>query len=468
MALPVRPLAGLALSVLAVTPAAAARVDASARTALALTLYQNGPALVDETRTIDLDDGTTMLSWTDMARGALPGSIDLSPVEDGAFAVRTQRYRPATVDHMQMLRAFVGREVIVQRFVGDDEKRETAKVLRADPTPVLEIAGEIHTGMPGYVIFKELPEDMPLTPTLEATLSGTAEGEAPATLRYLTEGLSWQADHVLALAEDGKTVALRTKATFHNSTNRTWSDVDLSLIAGSPNQAGNGPVLHKGMMRAEAMAAAPAADRAPGRSTVTGYHLYHLPAPVTLEADGTKQVTLLTADGIRSELLFTVQGPAYGPVQHREGDRQPATMHLTFVNDEASGPGQPLPAGTVRVYAEGGAGARFLGADTLSATPVGQEVDLTLGQAFDVTARGRQTDINRVSDKVSEAAYEVVLANARQTDVTVRVAETLHGDWTILEESADHEKVDAATARWTVTVPAGGETTLTYTVRTRR
>jgi hypothetical protein len=38
-------------------------------------------------------------------------------------------------------------------------------------------------------------------------------------------------------------------------------------------------------------------------------------------------------------------------------------------------------------------------------------------------------------------------------------------EWTIVEESLPHERIDAQVVRWTVPVPAGGAATLTYRVR---
>jgi hypothetical protein len=42
------------------------------------------------------------------------------------------------------------------------------------------------------------------------------------------------------------------------------------------------------------------------------------------------------------------------------------------------------------------------------------------------------------------------------------------GDWDILSESAGHERNAAGDPVWTVEVPAGGRTALTYRVRTGR
>ncbi len=47
------------------------------------------------------------------------------------------------------------------------------------------------------------------------------------------------------------------------------------------------------------------------------------------------------------------------------------------------------------------------------------------------------------------------------------LAQTVPGDWKMLEESANHEKADASTALWHITVPANGSTKLTYRVRVK-
>jgi hypothetical protein len=92
-------------------------------------------------------------------------------------------------------------------------------------------------------------------------------------------------------------------------------------------------------------------------------------------------------------------------------------------------------------------------------------VDLMLGQAFDITARGRQTDFSKISDQVYESGYEIDFKNAKTEPVTVTLAESMPGDWKILDESATHDKPDSATASWKIPIPAEGSAKLTYSVR---
>jgi hypothetical protein len=59
-----------------------------------------------------------------------------------------------------------------------------------------------------------------------------------------------------------------------------------------------------------------------------------------------------------------------------------------------------------------------------------------------------------------------VLRNAKKTAQEVIVVEPIPGDWTMLHSSAPYTKSSSSTATWTLRVPPGGATTLSYRVRT--
>lgn len=434
-----------ALAVLAATPAVAEP---------ALTLYQQGPALVSESRPIT--SGSETITVEGLPAGLLPGSVSLSGVRVGALS-----FAPAAGRH-DLLRAMVGKEITVVRSTGAGEVEERARVLRADPEPLLEIAGKIVPGLPGEPRFDALPPGVAVVPTLTATLTAPAE-KGSVALRYLTGGLSWSAEHVVDLgAKD--TLALTTRARLVNDTAQAWRDAKVALVAGDvASEAPPPPMPYMARESAPMKMASVMADGgAPAREQMGAWHLYQVPGTVSLDAGTSRLVTLSAMEKLEAETLYRVTGPAFGS---RRGDTEPvhAETLLTFTNASEA----PLPAGVVRVYGRDSGGAdRFLGADRIDAIPAGAEVKLTLGQAFDVTAERAVVETTRISDRETQAAHRVVLRNARDTKATVRVETALPGDWAVQTESAPHERVDAGTARWTIEVPAKGETTLTYTVRT--
>lgn len=200
------------------------------------------------------------------------------------------------------------------------------------------------------------------------------------------------------------------------------------------------------------------------------YHLYSLERPTTIKENQTKQVAMLAAAEVpvEKQYLFTNSVNVWGNFGYNfgEGPRRNATVKLKFENDEKSHLGMPLPAGIVRVYKKDGNGnALFVGEDHIDHTPKNERIDLTLGEAFDITARAKQTSYTKLADDLFENSYEVEIKNAKKEKVTVDLREAFPGEWKVLNESHKHEQLDSSTAQWLVEVPAEGAATLAYSVR---
>jgi hypothetical protein len=63
------------------------------------------------------------------------------------------------------------------------------------------------------------------------------------------------------------------------------------------------------------------------------------------------------------------------------------------------------------------------------------------------------------------ADYKVTLTNATDSAVTIAVEERRAGEWSVVSSSVPAEKVSSTATRFSVKVPARGETDLTYRVR---
>ncbi|HEY2924364.1 MAG TPA: hypothetical protein VGJ98_05290, partial [Candidatus Eisenbacteria bacterium] len=143
-------------------------------------------------------------------------------------------------------------------------------------------------------------------------------------------------------------------------------------------------------------------------------------------------------------------------------------VRMEFQNDAASGLGMPLPEGIVRAFQRDTDGSlELVGEDRIQHTAKNQTVRAAIGSAFDIAAERKQTDFRRVSDKVSEASYEITLTNHRKATVEVTVIEHQDGDWEILKSSLPHKKKDSRTFEFTVRCEPEKPVTVAYTVRTR-
>jgi len=137
---------------------------------------------------------------------------------------------------------------------------------------------------------------------------------------------------------------------------------------------------------------------------------------------------------------------------------------------------RPLPAGTVQLYQADSSGrVQLIGEASNDHTAPGRDLRLQSGDAFDITAERVQTDYNQeqlpaerrglpARQRVT-ASYRVTIANAKAQEVIVDVRESHFGNWKITASSHIAEKLSSTETRFRVSVPAGGEATVTYTVQ---
>ena len=223
------------------------------------------------------------------------------------------------------------------------------------------------------------------------------------------------------------------------------------------------------------MMAKAAAAPAMAEESLFEYHLYTLDRPTTLLENQTKQVALLTAQGVPVAKSYELRGDAYYYQSRCDdlGDKLKVGVYVEFQNRTEARMGMPLPRGVVRVYQRDSQDRpQFVGEDSIDHTPRNETVRLKLGDAFDVTAARRQTDFKALPAQgayrhITEAAFQVDLKNAKKEPVVVGVLEPIAGDWEIVQKSQEFSRPGAGVAKFLVTVPAEGSATLTYRARTR-
>ncbi len=446
-------------------------VGADARTSLGLVIYGGGFAMVRDQRKVDLAEGNNRIALTDVSRSMDQASTILR-AENATVTAQLFDFDILTPD--RLLAASVGQDVTIistHPQTGVETLRR-ARVLSVSGGPVLQIDGRIETGIPGRLAFDALPPGVRSAPSMVADIQTETPGERVLDLAYLTDNLDWQADYVAEIAPDGSSLRLESWATLTNRTDIDFTNANISLVSGQVNrQPTRQPKAAPMLMRSEAMAVSDSAGGAPVREGLGDYHLYRLKTPVTLSQRESRKIALFSPAAVQSSRTYLFRGGQhyYGG---RSGEQQlNAAIEIHFVNDPKAGLGEPLPGGTVRLYQRDSTGTPvFIGEDSIARTPENQEVRLNIGQAFDVTATRRQTDYDRRKDSigtVTTTEHEIVVANAREDAVTVRIEERLYGDWEILSSSAEYEKLDAFRLAWDVTVPAGGETTLSWKARIR-
>jgi len=438
-----------------------------------------GFALVDRHVGFELANGNNSVSLGGLPRALDAASVVLTP--PAGVAVRAQRFDFALADQDELLRRALGQSVTVEQAVGNQNERYTGTLVAAGNGLTLRLPDGRIKVLSSYASFElpRMPEGVVNEPTLSWTLVADHGGRQDFGLSYATSGLAWRAEYRIDTQGLGKEcrMSLDGAAMVVNRSGADFNDVRLTLVAGEPNRA-NAPMAAP-MMRAAKSGAINAMDVSAVAPTPSGeYQSYRLPNPGSLPQGAVQRLPLVDkAQGIGCERRYesvSQQGdwrPPYPMLDENwnspaDAQPQPVTATLRFKNDKASGLGIPMPAGRVRMFD----GKDFLGEAQLGHTAAGQDVALTIGEVFDLKAERKREDfqLDRAGRTMSER-ISITLKNAKAQAATVRVSERLGRwtDWEIVSSSVPASKRGAQTASFDVPVPAGGETTLTYTVRYR-
>ncbi|MDK1022039.1 MAG: DUF4139 domain-containing protein [Candidatus Hydrogenedentes bacterium] len=431
---------------------------------VAITAYNNGLALVRDTRTLRLPSGEVLLRFSDVAQQIRPETVSLRSLSvPGSIGIIEQNYEYDLLSPAKLMEKYVGRKVRLVNFheqLGFESVE--AQLLSVNQGPVYKIGGEIFLGHPGYVVLPELPGDLIAKPSLVWHLENTAE-EQRLEATYLTGGVSWKADYVVTLAKDDASLDLAGWVTMNNQSGTTYVNAKLKLVAGDVNVVSRSEVP---MARRLGAVDAMYLFAMPVEESFAEYHLYTMPRRTTIKQNQSKQLALLQSEGIRSTKKYEYRGQTHfysQPMPPMIGEH--VSVFLLFENSEENALGMPLPAGVMRVYQEDSEGAlQFAGEDRIGHTPKDETVTLRMGSAFDVIGERIQTDYRRIASNVHECSFEIVLRNHKEEDIVVDVVEPMPGDWEILRSSLEFEKVDAGSAVFHVAVPKDGETRLTYRV----
>jgi hypothetical protein len=421
-----RRLVALALLLSVFMPAARAQGGAAH-----LTVYDAGVAEFLEERTVELQPGINQIEW----RSLMPKAF-----------LRTVR---VTAEDAVVVRQDV-------TFDGAEVRNERA--------PVLHL--RIH--------------------------NGGAAGPRKIQVDYLAPGLDWHNDYTLLLdaTAQGAPPTAATLDSWVSLLNQTGADLRagaVDLVAGEISLILGGQTYrdYDSMARAQTAQMADAVSEnveivgSAEASGLSAFSRFRLGRDLTMNANApTNRFPLFQRARLKitQRLVFENE---YGAQTLARGGfvLLPRGLEVRLLSQNPTD--ASMPAGQVNIYARDGAISQVVGQDTISLTPPGGEFTVTQGRSATVFGSRRILE-RRSSSYKDERDYsrdklttkvEIVLTNRgpRAVEAFVREGvEPVHENrWTILESSAPAEKLSANTFQMKVQVPAGGKTTVSYTVETK-
>ncbi|MGB3262246.1 DUF4139 domain-containing protein [Paenisporosarcina sp.] len=405
---------------------------------LALTIYNDGFALVQEIRSIPPLSDDHIVYYTDV-----PERIESNSVQVKGLKVTELTYEYDLMDRMKLLEKYVGHEIrLVNKKTGEEK---TYLLLDVQNGLVLAdmVTREIVLDAEGEIRLPDGPEEVMLKPTLVWRFKEQTAEDVRVT--YLTRGLSWDADYVAQIREND--FDLTGWVTMTNNSGMTFDEAKVKLMAGTVSRAT--------MLRQKTMAFEQNVSDEPERQAFGEYYLYTLPERLTLNNRQQKQVQLFSAYQIKSQTVYEVDAYSDHP-----------TVYFTFLNDAANGLGFPLPRGRFKLYKENpkDGSSEFIGEDYIPHTAVGELVRIKSGEAFDVTV---ESDVVAEYKKDGYEYEEVVYLIRNQKDQPIELIinhSTSYGIFDVVESTHTWKRKDDDIQIF-VPVPAKSEVKVAFTIR---
>lgn len=464
---------------LAITPSSfALTIDekvsiAQDQESVAITIYNENLALIKDTRKVILDQDANRLAWRDVSAQIRPETVVLRNLTmPSKFRLLEQNFDFDLLTPTKLLEKYSGKAITIIRTntATGAETSETATVLSTNEGVILKFDDRIETGVPGRMVFPEVPKNLRDKPTLLISLLSPTSGKHDLELSYLTQGLSWHADYVVTLSEADHLLNLSGLVTLTNQSGIAYHDARLQLVAGDVNRVQSEHHIGRKMI---ALAAGTTDVAQMKEESFFEYHLYTLQHPTTLSENQTKQIALMSATNVPFSKEYLLQGADYYYSGKHDtiSQKHKINVFVSFRN-KGEGLGIPLPKGIIRVYKKDlQDNTQFAGEDRIDHMASNGLIRLKLGSAFDITADRIQTDFQQIAGTmrsgIFETAYQITLRNAKKEAVIVQIHEPIPGDWEVMSESLPHVKLNAGLVEWKVPVAADSEAKLTYRVRVK-
>jgi len=433
-----------------------------------LTVYNSNIGMVKEIRQFDLETGVNQVAVTDVPSQIIPESVHFRSLDDPSAVVLEQNYEYDIVGSQKLLEKYVDQPIVV--ITQDGSKHEGTLLSGKDNIIIQTEDGGVDVLKSDQVrqfSFPALPEGLITKPTLKWLVDTNQAGEQKVELAYLTNGISWESNYVLVLSQDSSKLDLDGWITLDNRSGAAYKDARLKLVAGDVNRVQ--PPRGEMVLYKEMDMAMPAAAPQVEQREFAEYHLYEIPRPVTIKDNQTKQIQFLSSRDVPAHKMFVFDSWTANLRPTDSGAMKGNISVKVRFNTGEEGVNAQLPAGVVRLYQPDVDGSPlFIGEDRIDHTPKGENITLTVGEAFDLVGERLQTSHKRLGDSAWRESYKITLRNHKpDQDVKIHVVEHLNRglNWEITKASSeDFVQLNSNTIEWVVDVPADGEATISFTV----
>ena len=471
-----------------------------------------GFAVITETRRVTLPAGRSRLRFIGVADGIIPESAIVTGLPGGVIEKNRDA---ALLSPSSLMRAARGKVVTLRRTNRDTGKAELVSgqiISASDQGVIFQTAAGVEalrcSGMAETFRYGLDAEGLSAQPTLSVQTKSAKPITATVTLTYIAEQFDWSANYTAQINPDGKTMELGGWITLANGNSVSLANARTQIVAGGLNReyvqrfVNNQPqviarcwpmqrtsdvplkpdqpytlvnpylppaanygkfgdaIVVTAMRRTELLQDAPSpvsvmsAAPPPPPEQLGDLKLYTVPQRTTVAALQMKQTRLVEQHAVPFERIYKA---SINAISYGEQESVGAVAMLRTVNDKAHNLGLPLPSGSFLIAQEQFGRTMLVGEPSLADTAEAEKIELTLGQAPDVTVTRRTM---RRSTKDQDG--EVTISNAGASAIAFELELNVWGAQRITKSDLAFGKRNGRPLL-ALTVPANGTVTVRFT-----
>ncbi len=200
---------------------------------LALTIYNNGQAMVKDTRTIQLDKGVSQLYFTDVATTIQTETVMFTPDKQAAnITIYEQNYENNLASKYAILKKYIDQPISVDVNQGNSVKSVNGRLLSYSNGFILSN----NNGVGIYdsvsaVKVPSLPEGLLTLPTLVWVIASANPTTTKCEVAYRASGITWKADYLMKLSQSEEEADYSGWVTIDNNSGKKYANTKIKLIA---------------------------------------------------------------------------------------------------------------------------------------------------------------------------------------------------------------------------------------------
>ncbi|MEI8062923.1 MAG: DUF4139 domain-containing protein [Verrucomicrobiota bacterium] len=336
-----------------------------------------------------------------------------------------------------------------------------------------------------------------VTNTLEWHINSEFAGEVVCEIRYFTSGITWSADYVAEADKTEKLLTLAGNVRVTNNSGEDYENTQVRLVVGVirlveeiatlARQRGQRTDSDK-IIRAKKRklknelaflgdgseaerqkdgAAAPAEIIKEG---VSEYFLYTVAGRDTIPTGWSKRLPSFQTNNVPVTSYYKFEKEQWGDA---------AIRFYKFKNDKPSNLGaEPLPDGEVKAFRAVTADKlwTFVGATNVKYIPIGEVIELELGEDRDVKVQPTLMDWQKLDIRFDEwgnvagwtikETWQFEVQNSKDIDVELDIRRNFEGDWS-MDRATKFAKLDAHKVHCGMLLKPHEKQTVTYELTTR-